>query len=129
MDPIDWLLGDDTGKSSKTLFAVMLGKEYSDPSVPLDAGDFGRCHRLLEAFPEWRQRLPEVAAKHLAWGPLVREWDALTALYKSKSRLYERLQPLIDEGRVADGWERTDYGWHKGDTTEIQVTPTMSVRL
>ena len=46
-----------------------------------DPDDFGRCHRLLERFPEWRERLPEVADKFPVWRGLVAEWDRLTAIY------------------------------------------------
>jgi hypothetical protein len=44
--------------------------------------DFFRCHRLLETFPEWKLRLPEVAQKFPFWTPYMREWANLTALYE-----------------------------------------------
>ena len=81
MTPIEWLLGDDTGTSSQTILAVMTGSKIECVDVPLDRADFGRCHRLLVHFPEWRARLPEVANRYPEWAPLVRDWDALTALY------------------------------------------------
>ncbi len=55
---------------------------WDRPSLPCDAGDFGRCHRLLLKFPEWRARLTEVAAAHSAWAPLVAVWDELTELFE-----------------------------------------------
>jgi hypothetical protein len=122
---VAWLLGSDTGVSSKMILSVMVGVEITShfgADVPQDPADFGRCYRLLFALPEWRVRLSEVAEKYPAWGPLVREWDALTAEYESMkakgqtrmTMLYEKMQKLIDEGRLADGWERVGTsGWRK----------------
>jgi hypothetical protein len=101
-----WLTGPDTGISSKTIFSVLSERygsqaRFSCPSVPRDPSDFGRCHRLLEAMPEWRSRLPEVAAVHPEWGPLVREWDKLTEMYLEElpsgrcPKLYRKMQALI----------------------------------
>lgn len=59
---LQWLLSGDTGTSSETLCAFMLGMErgrYS--SVPSDADDRGRCIRLLQRIPEWLPRLPQLA--------------------------------------------------------------------
>ena len=58
---IEWATGDDTGASSKALCRFMLGLEH-DGSVPSDAGDRGRCIRLLDLIPEWWDRLDEVAS-------------------------------------------------------------------
>lgn len=97
-----WLIGRDTGVSSKTLFAALAGvADRARPSchydVPYDADDFGRCVRLLEAVPAWRPRLPEVAEMFPAWRPLVRDWDALTEAYNIHDRRREvsmRIQEL-----------------------------------
>jgi hypothetical protein len=121
---IEWLLGGDTGISSKTILSVMTGIQSGEgyTSVPSDPSDFGRCYRLLFRFPEWRKRLPEVAKKYPAWGPLIREWDAMTEAYEAAqvarithlSELYDHMQLLIDEGRLADGWEKVGTGsWRK----------------
>lgn len=65
---IKWALGDDTGTSSKTLCAFMLGmnstngcRRYGASYPPSDADDRGRCIRLLKLIPEWLPRLPELA--------------------------------------------------------------------
>jgi len=84
-DPHAWIVGGDTGTSSETIWAVMMGvprKRGAD--VPYDPDDFGRCYRLLKLMPEWRPRLPEVAAAYprSAWGQLVDRWDEMTALYE-----------------------------------------------
>lgn len=129
MTPIEWLLSGDTGISSKTICAVMTGSKKADsfgPDVPHDPSDFGRCYRLLQNFPEWRARLPEVAAAYPIWGPMVAAWDELTALYEQEKqnksgmapKLYERMRTLIDEGRLADGWEKTGPGCWRGPKRE-----------
>jgi len=95
--PLDWILGDDTGTSSRTIWGVMMGAKNSDPSVPYDPADFGRCYRLLEAFPEWRERLPEVAKAFPAWRGLVGAWDEMTALFEEEAQR--------EDGRGPKLWE------------------------
>lgn len=120
MTPVEWLLGDDTGSSSKTLLAVMTGVNYEGASLPWDNDDFGRCYRLLKRFPEWRVRLPEVAQQYPEWGPMVAAWDELTTMYEKicepdgqytarsyaanrgqAAVMYERMQGLIAAGQNA----------------------------
>lgn len=81
-----WLAGGDTGISSITIWHVMTGRpipggQWARPDIPHDPADFGRCHRLLAEFPEWRERMPEVAAMYPEWSGLVERWDDVTALY------------------------------------------------
>ena len=117
---LGWLLGTDTGISSLTLFSVLsrhgtvarakIGRWQ--PDAPQDPADFGRCLRLLDLIPSWRGRLNEVVTAHPFWGPLVREWDRLEALYREEvpnhtgnaPRLYAAMQPLIAEGyEISEG--------------------------
>lgn len=114
-DPMSWIMGPDTGISSITIWHVMTGRPWTDadfrPNVPHDPSDFGRCHRLLQAFPSWRPRLPEVAALYPKWGPMVREWDRMTALYEEELKrpdgrapeLYALMKQLEGEGFEAIG--------------------------
>ena len=104
MTPLEWMMSGDTGVSSKTIMHVMEGTAApSDVDVPHDPSDFGRCHRLLEAFPAYAARLGEVAAMYPAWVGLVREWDALTEMYcvarntgaERATELYNRMEELI----------------------------------
>lgn len=56
---IEWLLSDDTGASSRAIASHMaLGK--SDGSFPWDPSDIGRCFRLLDVIPEWKNRIEEM---------------------------------------------------------------------
>lgn len=81
-NPMEWITGNDTGMSSETIWAVMMGVEPSHPSVPLDAADFGRCSRLLMQFPAWRKRLGELGEKYTEWKPLVDNWAELEEMYR-----------------------------------------------
>ena len=107
---LEWLLGPDTGVSSKTIFSVLASSEqlrvcaYASLSwgadVPHDPDDFGRCYRLLEKFPAWRDRLSEVAEAFPKWEPMVREWEQMTVLYLEElptgrcPKLYDLMQEL-----------------------------------
>jgi hypothetical protein len=105
---LEWLYGTDTGISSKTIFMALSekhGGKIRQFDHPHDPDDFGRCHRLLEFIPEWRERLCDVADIHPTWGPLIRNWSELTALWIEESptgrcpKLYDRMKELIEEGR------------------------------
>lgn len=102
---VQWLLSDDTGLSSQTIWSVLSGVEFPDntkylPSVPYDCGDFGRCYRLLKLFPEWRSRLQEVSAKYHEWTKLVECWCELEALYEKAGT--ERFGPWLDKGAAKE---------------------------
>jgi hypothetical protein len=76
-----WIVGGDTGLSSKAIWAHMMGAPnprfgWSHPSDP---DDLGRCLRLLEEIPEWKPRLPEMAARSKKWAALVASWDRIEA--------------------------------------------------
>lgn len=110
LTPLQWVMGPDTGISSMTIYAVMMGAGTpAHTGFPHDPDDFGRCHRLLKSFPEWRKRLPELATTYGgSWAALVEHWDELATLYEAgpdgvtkdgrypvMRKLYDRLQELI----------------------------------
>lgn len=120
MTPTDWLLSGDTGISSETIFRVMVGSTapvaWGKADIPYDPSDFGRCYRLLQLFPEWRNRLPEVANRFPDWEPFVKEWDSLTALYEEElaegtgkaPRLYEKMLEIRNGLRIKAVTKRRD---------------------
>lgn len=111
---MQWLFDDDTGLSSKTIFAVMTGINYRQSGyVPLDEGDFGRCYRLLTKFPEWLPRLAEVGAAHAQWLPLVQSWTVLTKLYEKKAwyKFRDMLKTLNESGHLLQDEQRRQQGW------------------
>ena len=84
--PAAWLLGTDTGESSKTIYTVMTLEPGGSlkgcrGAYPFDADDFGRCFRLLERFPAWRPRLPEVAKAFPKWKKIVEAWQEMENLF------------------------------------------------
>jgi hypothetical protein len=125
--PEQWIVSGDTGISSKTIWAVMMGAVPSEDrterfqfDVPRDPADFGRCYRLLLVFPEWLGRLDEVSQRFPKWGPFVENWDAMSILYRRElpsgicKELYKLMQELYEDGMIADGWIRTSpAGWRK----------------
>ncbi len=136
MDIGEWLMSDDTGTSSKTIVAALNGLaplRYAD--VPHDPDDFGRCYRLLLLFPEYRERLPEVARRHPKWGPMIDAWDELTSMYErfcdgdghyrfhvnrpAIEAMSRRIHELEDLGFEADGWKRVNLGWEKSRTNDL----------
>ena len=103
---LTWLGGDDRGESSETIAFVLSGLPAAlvtvprwVGSVPLDVGDFGRCCRLLDRIPEWKDRLPEVAARFSVWAPYVEAWDELSALVGTPGAVTLRLREIRDRRR------------------------------
>lgn len=90
-----WIAGDDTGVSSKMIWAHMLNVTCKPPwwRYPSDPADLGRCLRLLELVPEWKQRIKEMAEHGPTWAALVAHWDELE-------------QSMRDEVGIA--WEKGD---------------------
>lgn len=84
-----WWCGLHVGKSSAAIFTILCdagplkwhAKRFGEGYVPRDAADFGRCTRLLAQFPEWRARLPEVAAAYpeTNWPAIIGRWDEIAA--------------------------------------------------
>jgi len=109
---IRWLVKGDTGISSIAIVSHITGYEtdrkFSD--YPSDAGDFGRCYRLLVAVPEFRSRIGEMASRSPQWSALVAEWDELERLYESNGgTCYRRMTEILDaaknnrEVKISDG--------------------------
>lgn len=103
IDPIDWLLSDDVGMSSRMIFCHFLGKAQKYQYVqyvPDDCGDFGRCMRLLESpfAAGWSERIAEMDPYYFGeWAKLTPHWKRLTDLwYTNKHRsLTKEIQKLV----------------------------------
>jgi hypothetical protein len=113
-DPMEWVLGRDTGTSSLTIWSRFTGRPspHGRYDVPHDPADFGRCYRLLKLFPEWREQLLQVVGMLPAWGPMLREWSRLEILYEAalsspdestpaSREMYRLMQQLREEGAHA----------------------------
>ncbi len=73
----EWLLGNDTGSSSKSIVAYMLGIKSRNFDAPYDPAGIGRCFRLLEIFPEWENRMPEMAYTTKDWALIIQHWESI----------------------------------------------------
>lgn len=74
-----WLLGRDTGSSSKAILAQMVcGVSHGE--YPYDPADLGRCLRMLELFPEWKARIAEMAGYGKVWAVFIDHWDELSSM-------------------------------------------------
>ena len=106
-----WLMGPSTGVSAKTIARVLAGvpvepgERPRDWNCPHDAGDVGRCIRLLDLAKQhgedWRARLQEVGAACVAWAPLVPIWPDLEAAYHrdvATRREWERERWALKDG-------------------------------
>lgn len=87
MRAIAWRNGDDTGLSSIALVSHFMGwpnpgrSKGDSTRHPDDSDAFGRCSRLLKAFPEFRERLDEARSLSIHWNAIIEHWDELEALY------------------------------------------------
>lgn len=98
-----WMLSGDSGVSSETMLSIALGITKKDScgfDVPYDAGDFGRCYRLVEQVPEIRDKFEAIGRRFVAFKPILACWDELAAIYEQdlptgkSARLGERLREL-----------------------------------
>jgi hypothetical protein len=107
-----WRKGVDTGLSSVTVWAHMMGLKDFDVDYPLDPADLGRILRLLELIPEWKPRVSELAALSPEWRALAGRWDEITSLMDSEvgffgekgnraRRTYRLMRQVLDTTRRA----------------------------
>lgn len=85
---VDWLSGGNVGTSSKSIMLWLSGRGVDKtwgPSTPSDAGDFARCLGLLEAIPEWRSRMPEMAGAGGLWPTFAKRWAEIEAVFMEES--------------------------------------------
>lgn len=100
-----WYRGRETGISSETIFEVMTGIPVKRHDIPYDPSDFRRCRELLKEFPEWRQRLGEVALRFPEWKPFVDNWDLMDKIYErdeptdKSTELYELMRSYREDKR------------------------------
>lgn len=100
-----WRKTDQVGRSSDFMAAKLGNAGIRDYGHPHDPSDFGRCLTLLDAAPELRETLPEMATESDEWAALVANWDELEALWNEESpsgkapKLYERMQELLGIGK------------------------------
>jgi len=50
---------------------------------PHDASDFGRCLELLDAVPEWSNRVNELAEISPTWAKITASWSVIESAYRA----------------------------------------------
>jgi hypothetical protein len=107
---LHWLLNGEVGQSSRAILRHMLGvpSENGDPfgsssAHPLDPGDLRRCLLLLSLFPEWKERLGEMATVSQKWAALVTRWGELEAAFTEEMKkgnrsptTYEMMKEILN---------------------------------
>ncbi|MDD2246402.1 MAG: hypothetical protein PHC39_04890 [Proteiniphilum sp.] len=98
---LKWIREGERGISSETIFEVLadhplLDKTHMDRNVPHDPSDFYRCHKLLQAVPEWNGKLNRVAKVFPHWQVFVDNWDLLESLLEQES-MSPKLYAALDE--------------------------------
>jgi len=95
----NWLFNGRTGISSEAIFAHMVGvKQTGDWSNwPHDPDDFSRCERLLQAVPEWRERIPEMAQLNKGWALIAPRWEEVRSSMENECGLFWEKQQRAPE--------------------------------
>lgn len=112
-EQLRWFVGGDTGLSSKSIWCHMTG---TDPRIaigssrlvaPSDPSDMRRCMALLDRFPVWRSRMPEMAE---SFGPIAIHWEEVETLLREEMktgakamRTWARMRDLAGEKPLAAG--------------------------
>lgn len=85
---LEWIIGDNTGASSKTMWTAVMGIDASNPpafwfDIPHDADDFSRCLKLYNECELTKDDLAKVSAMFPEWKGIIDKWDILTEMYNS----------------------------------------------
>lgn len=101
-DALRWWIHGEHGLSSKAMARCFENEPQKDlfggePNYPHDAGDFGRCYKLLKAVPQWNtpEYMNKLRELSPMWNNLVDVWDELTAHYEAKE--YQEVYDLIQK--------------------------------
>lgn len=89
---LKWFLDGKIGSASKAIVRKMMGMEprynrvkfKQDTYAPIDIDEFGKCIKLLDLFPAWRERLPDMVTVSPEWAVLVANWPKLEAEYRAE---------------------------------------------
>lgn len=85
------------GISATAILAFCTGVENKSMYPPYDADDFKRCHNLLSAFPEWKDKLKDIGKTHKAWGTVGEHWLEIEEAYLKKD--YEAVYDMLTKYR------------------------------
>jgi len=109
-----WISGNgERGMSSECIF-YNITRAHADPGIaslhvlidevsrcahPHDPDDFRRCHLLLQAVPEWKEKLHLMKSVSPVWEKLVDNWNLFTELLQDqlqgkKNNLHTLMQEI-----------------------------------
>lgn len=106
---IAWFLSGDVGTSSETIVAAYFDfPREGGISYPHDAGDLGRCIKLLNEVPILNNALQRLGELDPHWKALFVNWAALKAAYylevganesgdKSHDKVYDMMKEILDK--------------------------------
>jgi len=85
---LNWMACGERGVSSETIVQHLYGLPLTGRwslSHPLDPSDLRRCLLLLQASPETRDRLPQMADCSPEWKRLIERWDDLEKMFMEEA--------------------------------------------
>lgn len=94
-----WIANGFVGMSSKTMWNFFMGNKHFEVNHPYDPDDFSRCYKLLQAVPEWKERISELASLSKAWKGLSENWPKLTEMYEENLRTNWKTGEKIGMGK------------------------------
>lgn len=96
MTPTEWLASDDVGMSSRYLLSLLTDEVVfkAEYAVPLDAGDLGRCIRMVEVC-HLQENLPKLQKQEGKWKEIGGRWWDLVELYAFKD--YSQINEFLSE--------------------------------
>lgn len=106
MTQLEWIVSNDTGLSSKTMWAAINGVNKCQTwghNVPWDVSDFGRCYRYYKNCGLTKYDLQKVKKSVPVFVPFIDNWDKLVELYEKEIHLdsmpetYNLIKKLRDQ--------------------------------
>ena len=102
---LEWYANGERGISSEAMACAVVSMPPKEPwsafgNHPHDPDDFKRCVKFLEAVPDARKHMDEIAKLSKQWARLVENWDELEKLFHeefptgSAPKLYKRMKEL-----------------------------------
>jgi hypothetical protein len=91
-----WILGRNTGVSSKTMWAAIAGVPIDYPDRPYDPSDMARCIAFVRECEISNDDLQKVKQVYPWFAPYVDNWDEIVTLTDS-SDLYTYMKILEEE--------------------------------
>lgn len=111
---LEWVVGDDTGVSSKTMFAALMGveKHLKMRDIPCDGSDFGRCYRFYKYAELTKEDLIAIKTAVPFFEPIIENWDKLCEMYNHDFKnIYSYMRTLWAESMILRGYVEESNGY------------------